>query len=162
MICELTFSTTVLAVKMNRRRLIVVLEEQIFVYDISNMKLLHTIDTSPNPNGEWISLYPLSMTQLWCSCLCFITFKRELLHCLSIKISIQHCFLKQPNIPTLLCQWRHWDLWRIIFTTCQHCSSTQEPYQQYCHECRWYIACNSKWKGKTYTSLLVDILTRMK
>ncbi|CDS13526.1 hypothetical protein LRAMOSA05702 [Lichtheimia ramosa] len=50
-ICELTFSTTVLAVKMNRRRLIVVLEEQIFVYDISNMKLLHTIDTSPNPNA---------------------------------------------------------------------------------------------------------------
>ena len=28
-----------------------VLEEQIFVYDISNMKLLHTIETSPNPNG---------------------------------------------------------------------------------------------------------------
>ncbi|CAO3682848.1 unnamed protein product [Umbelopsis vinacea] len=36
---------------MNRRRLIVVLEEQIFVYDISNMKLLHTIDTSPNPSA---------------------------------------------------------------------------------------------------------------
>ncbi|KAI9315554.1 WD40-repeat-containing domain protein [Dichotomocladium elegans] len=50
-ICELTFPTSVLAVKMNRRRLIVVLEEQIFVYDISNMKLLHTIDTSPNPNA---------------------------------------------------------------------------------------------------------------
>jgi autophagy-related protein 18 len=37
---------------MNRRRLIVVLEEQIFVYDISNMKLLHTIDTNPNPQGK--------------------------------------------------------------------------------------------------------------
>ncbi|ODQ73077.1 hypothetical protein LIPSTDRAFT_71408 [Lipomyces starkeyi NRRL Y-11557] len=50
-ICELTFPTSVLAVKLNRRRLIVVLEEQIYVYDISNMKLLHTIDTSPNPNA---------------------------------------------------------------------------------------------------------------
>ncbi|CDS12351.1 hypothetical protein LRAMOSA04546 [Lichtheimia ramosa] len=50
-ICELTFPTTILAVKMNRRRLIVVLEEQIFLYDISNMKLLHTIDTRPNPTA---------------------------------------------------------------------------------------------------------------
>jgi autophagy-related protein 18 len=39
---------------MNRRRLIVVLEEQIFLYDISNMKLLHTIDTNPNPQGNKI------------------------------------------------------------------------------------------------------------
>ncbi|KAI5795570.1 WD40-repeat-containing domain protein [Geopyxis carbonaria] len=50
-ICELTFPTAILAVKLNRKRLIVVLEEQIYVYDISNMKLLHTIETSPNPNA---------------------------------------------------------------------------------------------------------------
>ncbi|CAH1757751.1 3854_t:CDS:2 [Entrophospora sp. SA101] len=50
-ICELTFNTSILAVKLNRRRLIVVLEQTIFVYDISNMKLLHTIETSPNPNA---------------------------------------------------------------------------------------------------------------
>ncbi|ORZ00918.1 WD40-repeat-containing domain protein [Syncephalastrum racemosum] len=50
-ICELTFPSKILSVKMNRRRLIVVLDEQIFVYDISNMKLLHTIDTSPNPDA---------------------------------------------------------------------------------------------------------------
>ncbi|KAK9448702.1 WD40-repeat-containing domain protein [Limtongia smithiae] len=50
-ICELSFPTTVLAVKLNRRRLIVVLEEQIYIYDISNMKLLHTIETSLNPNA---------------------------------------------------------------------------------------------------------------
>ncbi|KAI8367669.1 WD40-repeat-containing domain protein [Radiomyces spectabilis] len=48
-ICELTFPTPILAVKMNRRRLIVVLEEKIFIYDISNMKLLYTLDTAPNP-----------------------------------------------------------------------------------------------------------------
>lgn len=50
-ICELNFPTSVLSVKLNRRRLVVVLEEQIYVYDISNMKLLHTIETSPNPQG---------------------------------------------------------------------------------------------------------------
>ncbi|KAJ1789932.1 autophagy protein [Coemansia sp. RSA 2399] len=50
-ICELTFPTTILAVKLNRRRLIAVLEEQIYVYDISNMKLLHTLETPPNPSA---------------------------------------------------------------------------------------------------------------
>ena len=29
----------------------VILEDQIYLYDISNMKLLYTIETSPNPNG---------------------------------------------------------------------------------------------------------------
>ncbi|KAG0043741.1 autophagy protein [Gryganskiella cystojenkinii] len=50
-ICELTFPTSILSVKLNRKRLIVVLEDQIYVYDISNMKLLHTIETSPNPHA---------------------------------------------------------------------------------------------------------------
>ena len=50
-ICELTFPTTVLAVRMNRKRLVVILEDEIYLYDISNMKLLYTIETSPNPNG---------------------------------------------------------------------------------------------------------------
>ncbi|KAF9414823.1 autophagy protein [Podila epigama] len=50
-ICELTFPTSIISVKLNRKRLIVVLEDQIYVYDISNMKLLHTIETSPNPNA---------------------------------------------------------------------------------------------------------------
>ncbi|KAK3805421.1 MAG: WD40-repeat-containing domain protein [Linnemannia elongata] len=50
-ICELTFPTSILSVKLNRKRLIVVLEDQIYVYDISNMKLLHTIETSPNPQA---------------------------------------------------------------------------------------------------------------
>lgn len=48
-ICELTFPTAVLAIKLNRKRLIAFLEHQIYVYDIANMKLLHTIETSPNP-----------------------------------------------------------------------------------------------------------------
>lgn len=52
-ICELIFPTSVLAVKMNRKRLVVVLETEIYIYDISTMKLLHTIETGPNPNGEY-------------------------------------------------------------------------------------------------------------
>lgn len=50
-ICELTFPTTVLAIRMNRKRLVVILEDQIYLYDISNMKLLYTIETSPNPSA---------------------------------------------------------------------------------------------------------------
>lgn len=50
-ICEFTFKTTILAVKMNRESLIVVLDDTIYVYDISGMRLLHTIETPPNPIG---------------------------------------------------------------------------------------------------------------
>lgn len=50
-ICELTFPTTILSVKLNKSRLVVLLEEQIYIYDINNMRLLHTIETSPNPGG---------------------------------------------------------------------------------------------------------------
>lgn len=51
MICELTFPSAVLAVRLNRKRLAVVLEEEIYLYDISNMSLLYTIATSPNPSA---------------------------------------------------------------------------------------------------------------
>ncbi|MCJ1414066.1 autophagy protein [Xylographa parallela] len=50
-ICDLTFPTTVLAVRLNRKRLVVILEDLIYLYEISNMKLLHTIETSPNPQA---------------------------------------------------------------------------------------------------------------
>ena len=42
---------------MNRKRLVVILEDQIYLYDISNMKLLYTIETSPNPNGALSDMY---------------------------------------------------------------------------------------------------------
>lgn len=41
----------VVAVKMNRKRLVVMLEEIVFIYDISNMKLLHQQLTPLNPAG---------------------------------------------------------------------------------------------------------------
>lgn len=50
-ICELNFVTSILSVKLNRMRLIIVLLDHIHIYDISNMKILHTIDTAPNPSG---------------------------------------------------------------------------------------------------------------
>ncbi|KAK2038537.1 protein-vacuolar targeting protein Atg18 [Colletotrichum somersetense] len=50
-ICELTFPSAVLAVRLNRKRLAVVLESEIYLYDISNMSLLYTIPTSPNPSA---------------------------------------------------------------------------------------------------------------
>ncbi|VEU21582.1 DEKNAAC102357 [Brettanomyces naardenensis] len=50
-ICELTFPDTILAVKMNRERLIVLLEGTIYVYDINNMRLLHTVEIPANPAG---------------------------------------------------------------------------------------------------------------
>ncbi|MCJ1397767.1 autophagy protein [Xylographa trunciseda] len=50
-ICDLTFPTTVLAVRLNRKRLVVILEDLIYLYEISNMKLLYTIETSPNPQA---------------------------------------------------------------------------------------------------------------
>lgn len=50
-ICELTFPTSILSIRMNRERLVVLLEERIYVYDINNMKLLHTIEIPSNPTG---------------------------------------------------------------------------------------------------------------
>lgn len=43
--------------KLNRKRLVIVLEDQIYLYDIQTMKLLYTIETSPNVNGEFGSLH---------------------------------------------------------------------------------------------------------
>ncbi|KDN34813.1 hypothetical protein RSAG8_12111, partial [Rhizoctonia solani AG-8 WAC10335] len=51
MICELLFPSSILAVKLNRKALVVVLEAEIYIYDISTMRLMHVIETSPNPNA---------------------------------------------------------------------------------------------------------------
>ncbi|KAI0063276.1 WD40 repeat-like protein [Artomyces pyxidatus] len=51
MICELLFPSSILAVKLNRKTLVIVLENEIYVYDISNMRLQHVIETTPNPEA---------------------------------------------------------------------------------------------------------------
>ncbi|OIS97265.1 PREDICTED: autophagy-related protein 18b isoform X1 [Nicotiana attenuata] len=48
---ELNFLTSILAVRMNKKRLIVILQEKTFIYDINSLKILDTIDTVPNPKG---------------------------------------------------------------------------------------------------------------
>ncbi|QDS73401.1 hypothetical protein FKW77_007818 [Venturia effusa] len=50
-ICDLTFPSKINAMRMNRKRMVVVLENAIYIYDIGNMKLLHQIDTPPNPHA---------------------------------------------------------------------------------------------------------------
>ncbi|GAB9462722.1 hypothetical protein Gpo141_00000208 [Globisporangium polare] len=50
-ICDLNFITAVLAVRMNRQRLVAVLERKIYIFDINSMKILETLDTSPNPSA---------------------------------------------------------------------------------------------------------------
>ncbi|KAI8867902.1 WD40 repeat-like protein [Ramicandelaber brevisporus] len=50
-ICELTFPTSILAIRMNRRRLTVVLEEQLYIYDITKMELKNVVETVPNPQA---------------------------------------------------------------------------------------------------------------
>lgn len=47
-ICEITFPTSILSVKMNKSRLVVLLSLQIYIYDINNMTLLHVIDREAN------------------------------------------------------------------------------------------------------------------
>ncbi|CAG0885998.1 unnamed protein product [Darwinula stevensoni] len=51
-ICNYSYSNTILAVRLNRMRLIVCLEESLYIHNIRDMKVLHTIrDTPPNPHG---------------------------------------------------------------------------------------------------------------
>ncbi|KAJ3353533.1 autophagy protein [Allomyces javanicus] len=50
-ICELDFPSAVLAVHLNRRRLVVVLDSAIHVYDLSNMKRVASIDINYNPHA---------------------------------------------------------------------------------------------------------------
>lgn len=51
-ICDFGYSNTILAVKLNRQRLIVCLEDSIYIHNIRDMQLLHTIKETPrNPKG---------------------------------------------------------------------------------------------------------------
>ncbi|WPK23259.1 hypothetical protein PUMCH_000494 [Australozyma saopauloensis] len=49
-ICDLIFPSTILLVRLGVRRMVVLLELQIYIYDVATMTLLHTIETSPNVN----------------------------------------------------------------------------------------------------------------
>lgn len=51
-ICNYSYPNTILSVRLNRMRLLVVLEESLYIHNIRDMKVLHTIrDTPPNLAG---------------------------------------------------------------------------------------------------------------
>jgi autophagy-related protein 18 len=50
-ICELSFISSILAVKLNFQRLVVVLLNKIHIFDLKTMKILHSLDTPTNPGG---------------------------------------------------------------------------------------------------------------
>lgn len=51
-ICELSFSSEVCAVRMNPRRLIVLLRPKVHVFDLLTMKSLHVVDRCPSPRVD--------------------------------------------------------------------------------------------------------------
>ncbi|KAJ8634734.1 hypothetical protein MRB53_009001 [Persea americana] len=48
---ELNFLTSILAVRINRKRLVVILQEKTYIYDLNSLIILDTIDTVPNTKG---------------------------------------------------------------------------------------------------------------
>ncbi|XP_030386399.1 WD repeat domain phosphoinositide-interacting protein 2 isoform X2 [Scaptodrosophila lebanonensis] len=51
-ICNYSYANTIVAVKLNRERLVVCLEESLYIHNIQDMKVVHTIrDTPCNPQG---------------------------------------------------------------------------------------------------------------
>ncbi|KAL6539659.1 hypothetical protein OROHE_011430 [Orobanche hederae] len=48
---ELNFLTSILAVRVNRKRLIVLLQEQIYIYDVNSLEIKRIVDTMPNLQG---------------------------------------------------------------------------------------------------------------
>eukprot|EP00240_Pyramimonas_obovata_P004118 CAMPEP_0118931720 /NCGR_PEP_ID=MMETSP1169-20130426/7962_1 /TAXON_ID=36882 /ORGANISM="Pyramimonas obovata, Strain CCMP722" /LENGTH=343 /DNA_ID=CAMNT_0006874253 /DNA_START=371 /DNA_END=1398 /DNA_ORIENTATION=+ len=50
-VANLPFSSSVIAVKLNRKRLVVILERRVFIHDLNTLELLDTLETAPNPKG---------------------------------------------------------------------------------------------------------------
>lgn len=48
---ELNFLTSILAVRMNRQRLVVILQDKAYVYEINSLSIVDIIDTVPNIKG---------------------------------------------------------------------------------------------------------------
>jgi len=120
MICELLFPSSILAVKLNRKSLVIVLEMEIYIYDISNMRLLHVIETTPNPEGRCCPLLSINSLTLSSSDLCIVSVSRQFVPCLSLASTVTH-------IPTRLCklnivQWI-WDV-HVIYATIHNFSKS--------------------------------------
>ncbi|XP_019708170.1 autophagy-related protein 18b isoform X2 [Elaeis guineensis] len=48
---ELNYLTSILAIRINRKRLIVILQDKTYIYDLNSLAILDTIDTVPNNKG---------------------------------------------------------------------------------------------------------------
>jgi len=89
-ICRLAFETPVLAIKINSKRMVIVIESEIHIFQMPNAKFLTKITTGPNPRGligfntrtKTIS-YPLVSSQRGeliiynLTSLCLISMKQE-------------------------------------------------------------------------------------
>ena len=62
-ICQLDYNSLILSFKLNKKRLVVALEESVSIYDMANCELLKTLSTNPNPNAI-IALSPASNSLL--------------------------------------------------------------------------------------------------
>jgi len=71
---EINYDTAVLALKMNMKRLVVVLETKMHIHDLQSLKTLMVVQTEPNPRG-----------------LCALTPNNE---------CWDHCYLAYPNSAT--------------------------------------------------------------
>ncbi|KAI6106997.1 hypothetical protein EDD16DRAFT_1489487, partial [Pisolithus croceorrhizus] len=49
---ELLFHSSILAIKLNHKTLVIIVDTKIYICDISNALLLHITKTVPNPGGE--------------------------------------------------------------------------------------------------------------
>lgn len=65
-ISEFSFRSEVRAVKLRRDRLVVVLEHKIYVYNFTDLKLLHQIETLANPRGLCCLSHHLNTSVLAC------------------------------------------------------------------------------------------------
>lgn len=59
-ICELSYTSEIIDVKMNRKRMVIILTDKILIYDVSCMKLLHQIKIPINNNQLKLNLKKLS------------------------------------------------------------------------------------------------------
>ena len=50
-ICELNFISAILSVRLNRRRVVVVLESQLQIFELETMKIIQTLETARNSGG---------------------------------------------------------------------------------------------------------------
>ncbi|VDO93958.1 unnamed protein product [Soboliphyme baturini] len=63
-ICNQSYSNSILAVRLNRLRLIVCLEESIYIHNIRDMKVLHTIRDTPANHQGLCDLSPSDVSYL--------------------------------------------------------------------------------------------------